>query len=137
MVDSDAGVSADTFSAEPGAATTAYLDHLRSVAFGGDYAEIVAAVLPCFWLYTDLGRRLHAGAFGQYAQDPQHPYASWLATYADPAFEEATETAIAYASEAAATADAATRARMRHVFEVSSGHELAFFATPLEPSPRR
>ncbi|MFD8770080.1 bifunctional hydroxymethylpyrimidine kinase/phosphomethylpyrimidine kinase [Microbacterium oxydans] len=131
------GVSADTFSAEPGAATTAYLDHLRSVAFGGDYAEIVAAVLPCFWLYTDLGRRLHAGAFGQYAQDPQHPYASWLVAYADPAFEEATETAIAYASEAAATADAATRARMRHVFEVSSAHELAFFAAPLEPSPRR
>ncbi|KJL23722.1 Hydroxymethylpyrimidine/phosphomethylpyrimidine kinase [Microbacterium oxydans] len=131
------GVSTDTFSAEPGPATTAYLDHLRSVAFGGDYAEIVAAVLPCFWLYTDLGRRLHAGAFGPYARDPRHPYASWLATYADPAFEEATETAIAYASEAAATADAAIRARMRHVFEVSSAHELAFFAAPLEPSPRR
>ncbi|MGO4489473.1 bifunctional hydroxymethylpyrimidine kinase/phosphomethylpyrimidine kinase [Microbacterium sp. 2RAF4] len=131
------GVSADTFSAEPGPATTAYLDHLRSVAFGGDYAEILAAVLPCFWLYTDLGRRLQAGAFGQYARDPQHPYASWLATYADPAFEEATETAIAYASGAAARADAATRAKMRHVFEVSSAHELAFFSAPLESSPRR
>ncbi len=94
------GVSAATFAAQPAPATTAYLDHLRSVAFGGDYAEIIAAVLPCFWLYTDLGRRLHAGEFGEYARDAGHPYASWLATYADPAFEEATRTAIAYVADA-------------------------------------
>ncbi|PRA78619.1 bifunctional hydroxymethylpyrimidine kinase/phosphomethylpyrimidine kinase [Microbacterium sp. MYb66] len=129
------GVSTATFSAEPGPATTAYLDHLRSVAFGGDYAEIVAAVLPCFWLYTDLGRRLHAGEFGAHARDPQHPYASWLATYADPAFDEATRTAISYAAEAAAAADAGTRERMRRAFETSSAHELAFFAAPSEAHP--
>jgi len=127
------GVSAATFEAEPGQATTAYLDHLRSVAFGGDYAEIIAAVLPCFWLYTDLGRRLHAGEFGEYARDAQHPYASWLATYADPAFEEATRIAIAYASEAAAAADAGTRMRMGRAFRISSSHELAFFAAPMTP----
>lgn len=131
------GVSAATFATEPQPATTAYLDHLRSVAFGGDYAEIVAAVLPCFWIYTDLGRRLHAGEFGQEARDPQHPFASWLATYADPAFEEATERAIAYAADAATRADAGTRARMHRVFEVSSAHELAFFAAPLEPQRPR
>ncbi|MDF2561955.1 MAG: thiamine-phosphate pyrophosphorylase [Microbacterium sp.] len=131
------GVSAATFAAEPSPATMAYLDHLRSVAFGGDYAEIVAAVLPCFWLYTDLGRRLHAGEFGEYATDPQHPYASWLATYADPAFEEATRTAIGYATEAAATADALTRARMRRAFVSSSAHERAFFAAPLESPAHR
>lgn len=129
------GVTAATFAAEPASATTAYLDHLRSVAFGGDYAEIVAAVLPCFWLYTDLGRRLHSGEFGAFARDPEHPFASWLATYADPAFEAATETAIVYATEAAARADAGTRARMRRAFEVSSAHELTFFAAPLESRP--
>lgn len=129
------GVTAATFAAEPASATTAYLDHLRSVAFGGDYAEIVAAVLPCFWLYTDLGRRLHSGEFGAFARDPEHPFASWLSTYADPAFEDATETAIVYATEAAARADAGTRARMRRAFEVSSAHELTFFAAPLESQP--
>ena len=69
-------MEAETFAADPAPATVAYLDHLRSVAFGADYAELIAAVLPCFWLYTDLGTRLHAGAFGEYARDPQHPYAS-------------------------------------------------------------
>ncbi|WP_435745900.1 bifunctional hydroxymethylpyrimidine kinase/phosphomethylpyrimidine kinase [Microbacterium sp. PMB16] len=126
------GVGAETFSARPSPATTAYLDHLRSVAFGGDYAELIAAILPCFWLYTDLGRRLHAGEFGEFAQDPGHPYASWLATYADPAFEEATARAIALVSAAASKADAETRARMLRAFDASSAHELAFFAAPME-----
>lgn len=126
------GVSAETFAAEPAPATTAYLDHLRSVAFGGDHAELVAAVLPCFWLYTDLGRRLHAGDFGAEARDPDHPYASWLSTYADPAFEEATAQAIAFATAAASRSDASGRERMRRAFRTSSAHELAFFAAPLE-----
>ncbi|MBO0981394.1 bifunctional hydroxymethylpyrimidine kinase/phosphomethylpyrimidine kinase [Microbacterium sp. SD291] len=117
-----------TFAAEPSAATTAYLDHLRSVAFGGDHAELIAAILPCFWLYTDLGRRLHAGEFGEYARQAEHPYASWLTTYADPVFEEATERAIEFVTQAAAAADPALRERMLRAFETSSAHELAFFA---------
>ncbi|WP_270366006.1 bifunctional hydroxymethylpyrimidine kinase/phosphomethylpyrimidine kinase [Microbacterium algeriense] len=129
------GVSAATFAAEPAPATVAYLDHLRSVAFGGDYAEIVAAVLPCFWLYTDLGRRLHAGQFGEHAQNPEHPYASWLATYADPAFEEATRAAVVHATVAASAAPPERRTRLRRAFEASSAHELAFFAAPLESYP--
>lgn len=131
------GVGAATFSAEPAPATTAYLDHLRSVAFGGDYDELIAALLPCFWLYTDLGRRFHAGEFGPFARDPLHPYATWLATYADPAFEEATRQAIAVVTNAAAAAGPEARARMLRAFETSSAHELAFFAAPLEQHRRR
>lgn len=127
----DAGVSAETFAAEHARATVAYLDHLRATAFTGDYAELIAAILPCFWLYDDLGRRLHAGEFGEYACDPQHPYASWLATYADPAFEQATVQAIAYVAEAAVSASPAQRSRMYRAFEISAAHELAFFAAPL------
>ncbi|PVE93198.1 bifunctional hydroxymethylpyrimidine kinase/phosphomethylpyrimidine kinase [Microbacterium sp. TPD7012] len=129
------GVGAATFTAEPAPATIAYLDHLRSVAFGGDYRELIAALLPCFWLYTDLGQRLHAGEFGAHARDPRHPYASWLATYADPAFEDATRRAIEVVAAAAAAAEPATRARMLRAFETSSAHELAFFAAPTEVHP--
>ncbi|MFF7293536.1 bifunctional hydroxymethylpyrimidine kinase/phosphomethylpyrimidine kinase [Microbacterium sp. NPDC008134] len=129
------GVSAATFAEEPAPATTAYLDHLRSVAFGGSYPELIAAVLPCFWLYTDLGERLHAGDFGDDARDPRHPYATWLATYADPAFASATDRAVAFVTRAAAAADDATRARMWRAFELSSAHEQAFFRAPFR-APR-
>ncbi|MGM7668088.1 bifunctional hydroxymethylpyrimidine kinase/phosphomethylpyrimidine kinase [Microbacterium sp. A93] len=124
------GVTPDTFAAEPAPATTAYLNHLRAAAHSGSYPELIAAALPCFWLYTDLGQRLHAGDFGAYAQSAEHPYASWLATYADPAFEDATGRAIAYVAAAATTAAPATRARMRTAFEASARHERAFFAAP-------
>ncbi|MGO2051073.1 MAG: bifunctional hydroxymethylpyrimidine kinase/phosphomethylpyrimidine kinase, partial [Microbacterium sp.] len=36
---------------EPNAVTTAYLDHLRAAGYRGDYDELIAAVLPCYWLY--------------------------------------------------------------------------------------
>jgi len=125
------GITVETFAFEPAPATVAYLDHLRAVAYGGDYAELIAAILPCYWLYTDLGKRLHAGEFGPWAQSPEHPFASWLATYADPAFEAATERAIAYVTQAAASASPEKRARMFRAYEVSSEHERAFFAAPL------
>ncbi|GAB3600804.1 bifunctional hydroxymethylpyrimidine kinase/phosphomethylpyrimidine kinase [Microbacterium tumbae] len=127
----ESGIGERTFAAPPSTVTTAYLDHLRSAAFGGDYAELIAALLPCFWLYTDLGRRLHAGEFGAYARDLRHPYASWLTTYADPAFELATEQAIEYVAGAASRASGDQRDRMFRAFERSSALERDFFAVPL------
>ncbi|MBN7794937.1 bifunctional hydroxymethylpyrimidine kinase/phosphomethylpyrimidine kinase [Microbacterium esteraromaticum] len=121
------GVSVATFSADPTPVTTGYLDHLRATAFTGDYATLIAAVLPCFWLYADLGERLHSGAFGPEPLDPGHPFASWLATYADPTFAVANAQAIAYVTAAAARSDDAQRSRMRRAFDLAAAHERAFF----------
>lgn len=123
----ETGVTAETFDTEPSAVTSAYLDHLRATAFSGDYPTLIAAVLPCFWLYADLGARLHAGEFGAQVLDPGHPYASWLATYADPAFAEANERAIDLVTAAAAVADDRLRDRMHRAFVIASEHERAFF----------
>lgn len=123
----ETGVTAETFDTEPTAVTSAYLDHLRATAFSGDYPTLIAAVLPCFWLYADLGARLHAGEFGAQVLDPGHPYASWLDTYADPAFTEANERAIDLVTAAAAAADDRLRPRMHRAFVIASEHERAFF----------
>ncbi|MBM6404548.1 bifunctional hydroxymethylpyrimidine kinase/phosphomethylpyrimidine kinase [Phycicoccus sp. CSK15P-2] len=112
--------------ARPGPATTAYLDHLLATAARGDYAVLVAAVLPCFWVYQDVGERLHP------ASHPEHPYRSWLDTYADEAFATATRTAVGIVARTAARADAATRDVMYEAFRRSAAHELAFFAAPAE-----
>ncbi|MBS1675475.1 MAG: bifunctional hydroxymethylpyrimidine kinase/phosphomethylpyrimidine kinase [Actinobacteria bacterium] len=118
------GVGAETFGAEPGPATTAYVDHLRGCAFDGDYGVLIAALLPCFWLYSDIGTRLHAVAGG----DPAHPFASWLDEYSDPAFATATEDAVRIVSAHAAAATPEVRERMRIAYVRSSEHERAFFA---------
>ncbi|MDI6943977.1 bifunctional hydroxymethylpyrimidine kinase/phosphomethylpyrimidine kinase [Microbacterium barkeri] len=108
--------------ATPSAETTAYLDHLQATAAAGDHAVLVAAVLPCFWLYQDIGARLAA------ANRPGHPYADWLEMYASDAFDLATREAIRWTQEHATAADDARLARMRTAFDVSARHELAFFA---------
>ncbi|MBF4461979.1 MULTISPECIES: bifunctional hydroxymethylpyrimidine kinase/phosphomethylpyrimidine kinase [unclassified Rathayibacter] len=115
-----------TRTAPPSSTTRAYLDHLLASCARGGYGEIVAALLPCFWLYADVGVRLSA------ANRPGHPYEDWLRTYADPAFVTATDRAIAVAEEAARRATPIERAAMRDAFLRSSAFERDFFAAPLE-----
>ncbi|KPG82423.1 hydroxymethylpyrimidine kinase [Frigoribacterium sp. RIT-PI-h] len=111
---------ADADGTLPSDATTAYLGHLADVATGGDYGELIAALLPCYWLYRDVGQRLHA------LSHDEHPFRDWLDTYADPSFAEATDLAIDIVTATAARATSATRARMLQAFQTSAEHELAF-----------
>ncbi|WP_433122794.1 bifunctional hydroxymethylpyrimidine kinase/phosphomethylpyrimidine kinase [Arthrobacter koreensis] len=76
----------------PGPVTRGYLDHLLGTDRHRDdrleYARLVGAVLPCFWVYADAGAELAAG------NHASHPYREWLDTYADPAFAAATVRAV-------------------------------------------
>ncbi|MEE1621434.1 PfkB family carbohydrate kinase [Zafaria sp. Z1313] len=104
----------------PTATTAAYLNHLT--ASGRGYPELVAAILPCYWLYQDVGSRLAGAAH------PDHPYGDWLATYSSPEFDAATRDAIAIVELTAARARPDELAAMRYAFDESSRHELLFFA---------
>ncbi|MCD2497401.1 bifunctional hydroxymethylpyrimidine kinase/phosphomethylpyrimidine kinase [Microbacterium nymphoidis] len=105
---------------EMSSTTRAYLDHL--LAAGPGYAVVVAAVLPCYWIYQDVGNRL-AGR-----NHADHPYSSWLATYADTAFAAATRQAAAYVRAACAVAGADERLAAERAFVGAAHHELAFFS---------
>lgn len=61
----------------------AYTDFLLAVAGMGDYAELVAAMLPCMWGFSEIGLRL--------AKDPgpkDNQYDKWIKMYSDPGFTE-------------------------------------------------
>lgn len=120
----DAGSVADG-AIEAAAPTRAYVDHLVATTARGSYGEVIAAILPCFWLYRDIGQRLiarnHAG----------HPYGPWLETYADEGFDADTNTAIDICSRHAAQATPEERAAMDRAFRLSSWHEVDFFDAPL------
>lgn len=103
--------------------TTGYLDHLSAVAGGGEYAELVAAVLPCFWVYADVGSRLQAAVAGRGG----HPYRKWIDTYADEEFAAATAWAIGETDRCAAEAGPPLRARMAAAFERSVRYEWMFW----------
>lgn len=90
----DLGSAAPAVAPEPNPVTTGYLDHLIRAGESGDYATVVSALLPCFWLYQDVGVHLHG------LNHAGHNYASWLDTYADEAFAESTLRAIGYLERA-------------------------------------
>lgn len=118
-----------------GPVTKAYVDHLLAASANAGYAVLVAAVLPCFWLYAHVGSALHAQWSGS-GVGRAHPYADWMETYADPAFAEATARAIAYADSAFACASPADRAAMIDAFEASAWYEHEFFDAPTRPDLR-
>ncbi|PQZ90227.1 bifunctional hydroxymethylpyrimidine kinase/phosphomethylpyrimidine kinase [Arthrobacter sp. MYb227] len=105
---------------EPSNTTTAYLNHL--VSHSDDYPVLVAALLPCFWIYQDVGTRLAAANYRG------HPYGDWLETYSSPEFDKSTIQAIETTRLLFDAAHETTRAKMFKAFETSSLHELYFFA---------
>jgi thiaminase len=120
-----AWVPAEVRAATASSATTqAYLNHLASATASGNYAVLTAALLPCFWIYAEVGETLAK------RNHDAHPYAEWLDTYSDEAFAEATVRAIGIVGIAAASDPAATQ-HARNAFQASCEHELAFFEAPL------
>jgi hydroxymethylpyrimidine/phosphomethylpyrimidine kinase len=105
------------------------VDHLTAASASGSYAVLAAAVLPCFWLYAEVGGKLHA-RFLASGEPDGHAYAAWLRTYADEGFAEATRKAIAIVDAAGRTAPDHERAAMVTAFKQSCRLEVEFFDAP-------
>jgi thiaminase (transcriptional activator TenA) len=98
-------------------ATTAYTSFLLNTAMGGDAGLICAAMTPCLRLYAWLGQQLRTQV-GQ----PEHAYADWINTYADPGFEHLTR-GLEELLDRLAVADTPVADTYRRAMEL----ELAFF----------
>lgn len=110
----------DAVSKGPG--TQAYIDHLQSVARGGTLGELVAAVLPCYWIYGETGKRL-------YKSRPRNPkiYREWIETYASESFWKPVREQIRLMDELGAAAGSAEKKRMAENFILSSRYEFSFW----------
>lgn len=118
-----------TATVTPGPVTKSYVDHLLAASVSSSYGVLVAAVLPCFWLYAEVGEALHAQFLAAGAPE-SHPYAVWLRTYADEEFAAATRQAIAHTDAAARAASPSERDAMILAFRQSARYEVDFFDAP-------
>jgi len=107
--------------AEPSPDCLAYTSYLLATAHQMLWEVLVAAILPCFWIYWDV-----AGAIVRSAT-PENPYRAWIDTYADPRFGEAVQAAIAIADRAAETASPPIRDAMLAAFARSAQYEYLFW----------
>ena len=107
----DFGLSAAEVAATPLAPTNvAYTSYLLAVAHGAPYHEALAALLPCYWIYWEVGKTLER------AGSSNALYGRWIATYASAEFGAVVQ-AVLDATDAVATRlQPAERAAMqRHV----------------------
>jgi thiaminase (transcriptional activator TenA) len=99
----------------------AYTSYLIATAYHEPWEVLIAALLPCFWLYWDVGCAIAAKA----AVD--NPYRAWIDTYADPRFGDAVQAVIATADRAAGVATPSGRTRMRAAFIRACQYEWLFW----------
>jgi thiaminase (transcriptional activator TenA) len=107
--------------AEPSPDCLGYTSYLMAAAYHEPWEVLVAALLPCFWLYWDVGSAIARTAA------PDNPYRPWIDTYADEAFGTAVKAVIAIADQAASDATAATQDRMMAAFIRSCQWEWLFW----------
>ena len=109
--------------AEAMPATSSYMAHTRSFVDAGDKALALASLLPCMWLYNELGKYMESGMKGGDA----NPYREWVSLYSSPLMEQGVPVMQALADSLAAAETTSRKAEMRHVFCQSCRYELAFF----------
>ncbi|EZP83661.1 thiaminase II [Novosphingobium sp. 11B] len=116
------GVTAEIAAAsEPTPACLGYTSYLSALAATRSYEELIAGILPCFWVYWEVGCDVKPRAASP------NPYAAWIDTYAAPAFGEATDRVRALVDEAAQNATDATRAAMVTAFRNATRFEWMFW----------
>jgi hypothetical protein len=75
------GLTADEVAAAPLAPTNlAYTSYLLAVAYGAPFHENMAALLPCYWIYWEVGKELERRG------SPDPLYTRWIGTYASGEF---------------------------------------------------
>lgn len=103
----------------PGPVTTAYTSYLLAVCSTGTYAEAVATVLPCYWIYRDVGRELLQRS------SPDPVYKQWIETYGSPEFD-AVVTAVLDVTDRLDVGQAERERCLRH-FATTSRYEWMFW----------
>ncbi|AXB45922.1 thiaminase II [Amycolatopsis albispora] len=114
---------ADLDAIETSPTCLAYTSYLLAVAQAGSYPELIAALLPCFWIYQHVGEHILANQSG----DAENPYQAWIDTYADDEFAAAVTSCREAVDRAAESADEVTRSRMFSAFTRACEYEWLFW----------
>jgi len=116
------GITPEVFAATPlSPACHHYVSYLLATAYAEPYEVLLGALLPCFWIYAEVGRDIHSRAAAA------NPYQAWIDTYAGEQFHTAVRATIEATDEVAATASDTLRERMQWAFTRATQLEWIFW----------
>jgi thiaminase/transcriptional activator TenA len=101
--------------------TTAYVDFMLAHAAAGSYADGLAAVLACFWIYREVGRELLVEG----SPDPR--YGRWIDTYASDEFSAQVDELLRIVDRHAPALGAEGRARFTAIWLQGCRYEWRFW----------
>lgn len=116
------GLTADAVDAAPVTPTTqAYNSYLLATVFGGTFADGLAAVLPCYWIYAEVGAELLQRG------SPDARYQRWIDSYGGDDFAATVTEVLRLADRVGPTLPPADEAVARAHFVTTSRYEWMFF----------
>jgi thiaminase (transcriptional activator TenA) len=107
--------------AEAAPTNLAYTSYLLATVRGGSYAEGVGAVLPCYWVYWEVGKEL----LERGSPDPR--YQKWIDTYGGEEFGGTVRNVLAITDQLGPGLAPAERALVHRHFRVTTRYEWMFW----------
>jgi thiaminase (transcriptional activator TenA) len=101
--------------------TLAYTSLLLKTATLGDYPEILGAVLPCYWIYWEVGKALLERG------SPNPMYQKWIDTYGGEEFGALVEAVLDLTDRVCEDLNPTQKARVREAFVITSRYEWMFW----------
>jgi thiaminase (transcriptional activator TenA) len=116
------GLSPEQVAGSPLAPTNAaYTNYLLAVAYGAPFHEAIAALLPCYWIYWEVGKAL------EQAGSPDPLYRRWIGTYASEEFGGQVRMVLEATDMTAARLLHTDQEAMRRHFVTTSRYEWMFW----------
>jgi thiaminase (transcriptional activator TenA) len=99
----------------------AYTSYLLATAYGGSFPLLLGAVLPCYWIYWEVGKTL--------LQDgsPDRLYARWIDTYGGQEFGEIVQAVLDLTDRLGPDLSSAEQLRVARSFTTTSRYEWMFW----------
>jgi thiaminase/transcriptional activator TenA len=117
-----AGIAEADVAATPMAPTClAYTSYLLASVYGGSFAEALGAVLPCYWIYREVGTELARRG------SPDPLYQRWIDTYGGEEFAVVVDAVIELTDRLGPQLSAAETERMAARFRTTSRYEWMFW----------
>ena len=118
----DFRISPKTVSTTPLAPTNlAYTSYLLSVAYTSPFHEVVGALLPCYWIYSEVGKALISKG------SPNSLYQRWIDTYGGEEFADVVKAVLSLTNRISKKLNKDEKNGMKTHFVTTSRYEWMFW----------
>lgn len=107
--------------APPTPTTRAYTSYLLATAYGGSFADGLAAILPCYWIYAEVGAALLARG------SSDRRYQRWIDSYGGDEFAATVAQVLELTDRTGPTLTASAETAARAHFAITARYEWMFF----------